>query len=81
MKNSTGSILNVVRWIIAVFMWFMAIGSLTFGGVGIIGAILFSLINSSDRIYFGITMTLSDAVDGRILTAQEIHKVGFKGSI
>lgn len=37
-------ILKIIRWIIAAAMWFMALGSLLTGGLGIIGAILFVIV-------------------------------------
>lgn len=43
MRNGSGVFLNVLRWIIAAFMWLMALGTLTFGGIGILGAILFAI--------------------------------------
>ncbi|MBP3803912.1 MAG: hypothetical protein J6I76_08440 [Oribacterium sp.] len=43
MKNNSGGFLNVIRWIIAAFMWLMALGTLAFGGVGILGGILFAV--------------------------------------
>ena len=43
MRTGSGAFLNVLRWIIAAFMWLMALGTLTFGGIGILGAILFAI--------------------------------------
>ncbi|WP_248404381.1 hypothetical protein [Butyrivibrio fibrisolvens] len=37
-------ILKILRWIMAAVMWFMALGSLINGGLGIIGAILFVIV-------------------------------------
>ncbi len=37
-------ILKILRWIMAAVMWFMALGSLLNGGLGIIGAILFVIV-------------------------------------
>lgn len=37
-------IFSVIRWITATTMWIMALVTLTFGGLGIIGAILFAIV-------------------------------------
>ncbi len=43
MRSNSGKFLNLIRWVIAIFMWLMALGTFSFGGLGILGGILFVL--------------------------------------
>ena len=41
MRSNSGKFLNLIRWVIAIFMWLMALGTFSYGGLGILGGILF----------------------------------------